>query len=59
MLCPIDFKPCCDDLCHGGGCINDPGRSEMYEPCGGCGNYVSGSDKDDCTCEPDYDDYDH
>lgn len=21
MICPKDLKPCCDDLCYGGGCL--------------------------------------
>lgn len=53
-LCPKDFKPCYDDVCHGAGCIRIPGSPAMYELCSGCGNYVSDDDHDDCTC--DYDD---
>lgn len=53
-LCPKDWKPCCDDLCYGAGCLRT--GQPMYERCSGCGNYVAidWSDDDDCTC--DYDD---
>lgn len=34
MLCPADLKPCCDDLCHGGGCLKTGG--EMIPTCAKC-----------------------
>ena len=56
MLCPKDFKPCCDDLCHGGGCLMMEGMA-MYHECEGCGALISDDDHDECSCEPDYYDY--
>ena len=56
MICPKDFKPCCDDLCYGGGCILMDGAA-MYEECPGCGKLISENDHDNCICEPD--DYDY
>ena len=58
-LCPKDFKPCCDDVCYGAGCIL-MGGMPMYQRCQGCGEYVAidGSDNDDCVCEPDYEEFD-
>lgn len=52
MLCPKDMKPCCDDLCYGGGCI-DMGGAAMYKRCYGCGALVSDDDMEECTCEDD------
>lgn len=51
--CPKDLKPCIDDLCHGGGCIECNGEP-LYYPCGGCGKLVSEDDGDLCVCEPEY-----
>jgi hypothetical protein len=31
-ICPKDFTPCCDDLCHGGGCLRMQG-SPMLQVC--------------------------
>jgi hypothetical protein len=53
-ICPKDFKPCCDDICYGGGCIHT-GES-MLRQCTGCNEYVSEDGGDECSCEPDYDD---
>lgn len=53
-ICPRDMKPCCDDLCYGGGCLWLGGEA-MLERCpGGCGGLVAvdGSDNDDCRCDP-------
>ena len=57
MLCPKDLKPCCDDLCHGGGCLQMDGEP-MWHTCSGCGQPVSDSDDLLCRCDPDdyYDD---
>jgi hypothetical protein len=52
MLCPKDFKPCIDDLCYGGGCLEMDG-APMYSRCDGCGAPVSDEDMDLCTCDPD------
>lgn len=35
--CPVDEKPCIDDLCYGGGCARTPYGDAMLEPCDGCG----------------------
>jgi hypothetical protein len=35
MLCPKTLKPCCDDLCHGSGCLAT--GSEMIPTCSQCG----------------------
>lgn len=52
MYCPKDFKPCIDDLCRGGGCL-EMGGAQMYEKCIGCGAFISDDDHDACTCEED------
>lgn len=52
--CPKDFRPCIDDLCYGGGCIEMDG-APMYNKCAGCGKFVSDDDHDNCIC----DDYDY
>lgn len=49
--CPKDMKPCIDDLCHGGGCLEMEG-APMYYRCNGCGKLVSEDDTDLCECEP-------
>ena len=55
MLCPKDMKPCIDDLCYGGGCIECDG-APMYHLCDGCGQPISDEDFESCTCEPYYED---
>ena len=35
MLCPKTLTGCCDDLCHGSGCLMIGG--EMIPTCGKCG----------------------
>ena len=50
MICPKDMKPCIDDLCYGGGCIEMNG-APMYYRCA-CGQLVSDGDMDNCLCEP-------
>ncbi len=62
-LCPKDYKPCCDDLCHGFGCLRMDGYP-MLETCDVCGGWIDEElDVRTCTCEPsdDYSDdcYDH
>lgn len=54
MLCPRDFKPCIDDLCYGGGCIESDGAA-MYTRCPGCHALISDDDTYGCTCD-DYED---
>lgn len=59
MFCPLDGKPCIDDLCRGTRtCFADGGSTPMLEKCSGCGQLVAcdGSNNDDCDCEPEYDD---
>lgn len=51
-MCPVDLKPCCDDICHGAGCLNSEGE-DMIELCHECHEPL-----EDCVCEPDYDDED-
>jgi hypothetical protein len=57
-VCPIDFKPCCDDICHGGGCLRTQGSEEMIEVCQFC--HIPIVDRE-CGCDPDgrnyYDEY--
>lgn len=58
MLCPKDMKPCCDDLCHGGGCLEMEGYP-MLGVCDFCGGVIDDEipDCSTCTCG-DEDDYD-
>jgi hypothetical protein len=53
-ICPADMKPCCDDLCYGGGCMRLGGESMLERCAGGCGGLVAtdGSDNHDCRCDP-------
>lgn len=56
--CPADLKPCIDDLCYGGGCLNPLAAGEaMLMRCDGCLQFVAidGSDSEACECEPDDD----
>lgn len=50
MYCPKDFRPCCDDLCYGGGCLAMEG-APMLQKCDGCGAFISEEDSDNCTCD--------
>jgi hypothetical protein len=55
-LCPSDLKPCCDDLCHGGGCLQEGGEP-MVEVCQHCGQPII--EDEGCECDPTgYDDDD-
>lgn len=38
-VCPVDFRPCMDDLCHGGGCLRSPYGEEMLTKCPNCGSF--------------------
>jgi len=53
-LCPNDLRPCCDDLCRGGGCLIT--GEELYYHCPGCKRLVSDEDQESCTCEDDLED---
>jgi hypothetical protein len=52
-LCPKDLRPCCDDLCRGGGCLIT--GEELYYFCTGCKHPISDEDQGNCICEPDED----
>lgn len=59
-ICPKDGKPCIDDLCYGGSCLQMPGIAPQV-PCEGCGALIGidgDDDLGDCTCGMDdyYDD---
>lgn len=57
MLCPKDYKPCCDDLCHGGGCLQMEGY-QMLAQCSVCGG-IQDSEIPECsTCTCEDEDYD-
>ena len=55
-VCPVDLKPCCDDICHGAGCLNSEGE-DMIELCHTCGKPIIYEFFDDC-CECYADDFD-
>ncbi len=63
-LCPADGRPCCDDLCHGGGCLQ-MGGYQMLERCQFCNGTIDTElpECSTCTCgddeypEDDRDDY--
>ena len=46
MICPKDFKPCCDDLCGGGRCLRT--GHDTLERCHACGQIFSADV--DCDC---------
>jgi hypothetical protein len=52
MLCPSNGKPCCDDLCHGGGCMMMDGY-QMLERCPFCKGIIDSEmpECSTCTCE--------
>ena len=51
-ICPVDQKPCCDDLCYGGECLR--GGGEMWFKCASCGKYHADEDLYGiCTGDPD------
>jgi hypothetical protein len=47
-LCPVDFKPCEDDLCHGAGCIRSSGEP-MLEICHICKDFKD--EYSGCRCD--------
>lgn len=52
MICPKDGKPCCDDLCYGGGCLYGGGPN--FPLCPACGSTVD--DLGECPlCDDDTD----
>lgn len=53
-ICPVDFKPCCDDICYGAGCLRTRGAESILTRCDGCGCLVSmdgSSNVFECECE--------
>lgn len=50
-ICPMDFRPCVDDLCHGGGCIRSPYSEEMLARCADCGDAYEPGLADDGLCD--------
>lgn len=53
-MCPVDGKPCCDDLCYGGECLR--GGGEMWHLCNACGKYHDDADEYNlCEAEDDGD----
>lgn len=56
MRCPKDGSACCDDLCHGGGCLEMNGYPMLAE-CNVCGGTIDEEIPDcgTCTCD-DYED---
>jgi len=59
MLCTKTGKGCCDDLCHGSGCLEMDGYAMLAE-CDVCGGIVDEEipECSTCTCGDDDDDYD-
>lgn len=55
-VCPKDYKPCCDDLCHGSGCLRDNGYP-MLQECDVCHGIIDEGQPDcgTCACGSDYD----
>ena len=52
MICPKTHTPCCDDLCHGSGCLMMDGYP-MLEICYFCTGTIDEGDLDcgTCTCD--------
>lgn len=48
--CPSDGKPCCDDLCHNGGCLKT--GTEMLQLCSVCKQLINTEDSS-CLCDDD------
>jgi hypothetical protein len=53
-VCPVDLRPCVDDICHNSACLRSDGCEEMIEICPFCHEPIIGGD---CDCEPDDDEY--
>jgi hypothetical protein len=56
MICPKTMKGCCDDLCHGAGCLQMDGYA-MLSRCDHCGGLIDEEIPDCGTCTCDDDDY--
>jgi len=46
-VCPLDLKPCCDDICHSSGCLRLDGE-DMMDLCPECHLTI-----EDCRCDCD------
>ena len=55
-ICPKDGSACCDDLCHGGGCLQMNGYP-MIEICQFCGGEIDEAMPECGTCTCDDDEY--
>lgn len=58
VVCPVDLKPCCDDVCRGAGCVQAGGDS-MLHVCATCGDafdYFIVFECDDCSRDRDGED---
>ncbi len=59
-ICPKDGSACCDDLCHGAGCLQMDGY-QMLDICHVCKGTIDHEIEDcgTCTCDDDFycDDY--
>jgi len=49
MLCPKTGQPCCDDLCHGSGCLQMDGYP-MLAVCDRCGGTIDEGNPECSTC---------
>lgn len=58
MICPKDGSPCCDDLCHGSGCLQMEGYPMLAE-CDLCGGLVDEEMPECSTCTCGGGDYDY
>lgn len=54
MRCPKDGSACCDDMCHGAGCLQMDGYAMLAE-CDVCGGLIDEEipDCSTCTCGDD------
>lgn len=58
MICPKDGSACCDDLCHGAGCLQMDGYP-MLSRCDVCGGLIDEEIPDCGTCTCDWEEDDH
>lgn len=54
-ICPKDGTYCCDDICHGAGCIQMDGY-QMLEKCDICGGIIDAEIPECGTCRCDDED---
>jgi hypothetical protein len=56
-LCPLDLRPCIDDICWNSGCLRDNGEA-MVERCPGCQGLISvDGSQNNCECDEDDQDF--